>query len=309
VKTGKLAALPLVGALALAACNTGPTGASPSPTTEPSRPPPVEPSATSTTAPPSAALPTAPLRAASVAHAKGITRVRAESRLGPAADALPLVTLSKAELLVGTTAVAKVEPGPLGFDGSIKREGKRAALEVLPIEAALRPSHDGNPSESTVRVLIDAESSYRTALEVLFSAAQAGFTSFDLLVSSTSGERVVPASTPSREERRALRQPGAPPVMAFLVQADGVSVTVGSVTIGKGCVKGGTGTTIPLHDGKLDTASLATCAARLTGMDATWARSTVAEVTAAPDTEMQAVLAAVAAVQKTFPVVHFGLQS
>jgi hypothetical protein len=285
-----------------------------------------EPPATAHPAPPPAPHPATPiptpatpapsegageaLSASRMVTANHVALVRTNSPIPASAETLPLVTITKTELLVGKTHVADVVPGPLGFEAAIKRAQNRAALQVLPIEAALRPIHDAAPSQSTLRVLVDATTSYRTALEVLFTAGQSGFRSFAFVVYNPAvGERAVPASTPSRAERDAAHAPGAAPPVSFLLQADGVVISVGGERIGPGCVKGAAGTTVPLRDGKADLAGLAACASRIKGLAPAWAGSTVAEVTAIPGLDMQTVLAAVAAVIRDYPVVHFGLLS
>jgi hypothetical protein len=238
-----------------------------------------------------------------------VTLVHAESALAPMADATPLVTLTKTDLLVGTAKVADVLPGPLGFDGSIKRAGQRAALEVLPLKAALKAIHDAAPTESSLRVRVDATTSYRSALEVVFTGAQAGFTTFGFVVSSAAGERALPVSTPTRAERDAQHAADAAPPMSFVLKADGVVVSVGGVTLGPGCTKGAQGTTIPLRAGKPDVAGLASCTSHLKSMAPAWAHSTIAEVTASPELDMQTVLEAVSVIVRDFPVIHFGMLS
>lgn len=249
------------------------------------------------------------LSVAATAAARGVALVNAESGVTAPPDTVPLITVSKSALFVGTERVADVLPGPLGFDATIKRAGARAALEVLPLEAILRPLHAQKPTDDTVRLLFDATTSYRSAIEVLFSTAQAGFTSFAVIVASKAGERAVPASTPSRAERDAARLPGAPPSPSFVLQRDGVTLTVGDVAIGAGCTRGARGVAVPSVAGRIDPAAVAVCAARVKTMDPMWASVAVASVSAAAELDMQTVMGAVAAIVPTFPVVHFGLLS
>lgn len=241
--------------------------------------------------------------------ANAVTLVRAESALSPLADSLPIVTLSKSDLLVGTSPIARVFPGPLGFDGAIKRQGQRAALEVVPLKAALRAVHDMSPTESSLRLLVDASTSYRSALEAEFSAAQAGFTSFGFVVSSAKGERRLAVVTPTRAERDAEHKTETSPPISFVLRADGVVVSVGAVSVGAGCTKGASGTTIPLRAGKPDLAALASCVSRLKSMDPAWAHSTIGEVSASPELDMQTVLEAVSVIVRELPAIHFGMLS
>jgi hypothetical protein len=271
------------------------------------------PSPSATVSPlPAPAPPPAPGRAPDPSlpsSATPVTLVRAESPQPPPPDTLPLVTVSRTALLVGTTEIAPVFPGPLGFDGSIKRAGQRAALEVLPLKAALKALKEATPTEASVRVRVDASTSYRTALEVVFSGAQAGFTSFGFLVASAAGERTLTVSTPTRAERDAEHAGGTAPPIAFVLTAEGVAVSAGGVTLGPGCSKEGAGTTLPLRAGKPDVAGLASCVSRLRGMRPAWARSTIAEVSASPALDMQTVLEAVSVIAPSLPVIHFGMLS
>lgn len=296
----------LLGAALLGApaCNTQPpTGAGPwgASTVEPS------PAASHATA--AAPRGRVGVSVADIAGSKGVGPIMASGGARPGVDTLPLVTVTRTELLVGDAHVADVPPGALGFDATLKRAGKQAALELLPLEAALRPVHDADPSQTTLRLLFDASTAYRAALEVMFSASQAGFTSFELVVKANGDWAAVPASTPSRAERQAAHAAGAVPPASFLLQADGASLSVGDVVIGPGCTKGGHGAAVPAVAGKLDEGAIGACAARLRGMDPSWASGTVANVSVAPGLDMQSVVAAVARIVPVFPVVHFGMIS
>jgi hypothetical protein len=250
------------------------------------------------------------LSASHMASSKRLTLVRADSPTPEADETLPLITLAKTELLVGTEHVASLTPGPLGFDAALKRSGQQAALQLLPLGTALGPIHDADPSQHTVRVLVDASTAYRPALEVFFSAAQAGFTSFDLIVAGDSGERFLSASTPSRAERESARAPGAAPAASFVLQAGGVSITVGDTPVGAGCTVGGQGFSVPaVTRGKLDDAGVGACASRLASLNPAWGDVHVANVSANPGLDMQSVLGVVAAILPALPTVHFGLLS
>ena len=102
-----------------------------------------------------------------------------------------------------------------------------------------------------------------------------------------------------------VRDPGNIGTVLRSAQAFGAS----SVTLGPGCTKGAQGTTIPLRAGKPDVAGLASCTSRLKSMAPAWAHSTIAEVTASPELDMQTVLEAVSVIVRDFPVIHFGMLS
>jgi len=242
--------------------------------------------------------------------AQHVITVRTSSVTPRPADTLPLVTIAKGELFLGTQPIAPVSPGPLGFDETLKRAGARAALQLLPLDAALRPLREAAPTQSTMRILVDGTTSYRTTLEVLFTASQRGFSTFDFVVYNPAvGERSLVASTPTRAERDASHAAGAVPPVSFLLRTDGVVVSVAGEKIGPLCVRGAAGTTVPLRDGKADLASLAACASHLKALSPAWAGVSVAEITAVPGLDMQVVLSAVAAIVHDLPVIHFGLLS
>ncbi len=302
-------------AVALLACRTAPpAGADPAPpaATLPAPVPATPPSASPTSSADSF-LPAAPhaaaLSAARMAKEKGVALVAVETKTPAAPDALPLITLTKTELLVGTEHIADVIPGPLGFEAKIKRAGQRAALQVLPLDAVLKSLHAADPGQDSVRFLFDGSTSYRSALEVVFTASHAGFTSFDFVVSSKAGERVIPVSTPSRAEWDAAHTPGATPPPSFVLEPDGVTLSVGTTTIGAGCAKGAAGVAIPAVSGKLDPVGVAACGARLKSLDPAWAGFTVANVSAANGLDLQTVLAVVAEMIPLFPTEHFGMVS
>jgi hypothetical protein len=240
---------------------------------------------------------------------KGLTLPAVEAASPAPPDILPLVTITKTELLVGHDHIADVLPGPLGFAAEIKRMQQRSALQVLPLDAALRPLHPPGTAENRVRILVDASTPYRSALEAFFTASQAGFTSFAFVVKSKGGERAVHANTPSRAEWDAAHTPGAPQPVSFVLDTNGASLSVGTVKIGAGCSKGASGVAVPASGGKLDAAQIAACAARVPGMSPLWAGISVANVTAAPEIDMQTVLTIVNGIESTFPTVHFGMMS
>jgi len=249
------------------------------------------------------------LSATRVATDHGVVLVKVDHADAAADDALPLVTITRAELLVGTDVVAQVQPGPLGFDATIKRAGNWRALQLLPLEAALTPIHAAAPSGHTLRLLIDAGTSYRSALEVLFTAAQAGFTSFAFVVSTEGGERSLPASTPTRGEREVANAGGGPPAASFVLEPTGVAVSVGGVALGSGCTKDGKGVAVPARAGKLDATAIAACAARVKASTPLGSQMTVAEVSASASLDAQTVLTAVGALLPSLRTVHFGLLS
>jgi hypothetical protein len=224
-----------------------------------------------------------------------------------AADDLPLVTLAAHEVLVGSDHVADLTPGPLGFDATLKRNGQRAALEVVPLKASLAALHTRTPSVTTVRLLVDADTSYRAALEVIFSASHAGFTDFVFVVSKKGGEGALPASTPSKAEWEAAHTAGAPQPPSFVLRPEGVTVTVGGEPVGAGCVHGASGIAIAPASGHLDTEKTRACAARIKTMAPGWAGVVTANVSADASLDMQTVLEMVAALRSTYPVIHFGM--
>jgi hypothetical protein len=224
-------------------------------------------------------------------------------------DDAPVVTLSRTELLLGSAHIADVTPGPLGFSADVKRAGTRAALQIVPLEAALRALHDASTKRDALRIVVDPTTSYRSFLEVVFSAAHAGFTAYAVALAGQVAEPPIPASTPSRAEREAERAPGAVHAPSFVLDADGASVSVGDETIGAGCARGQAGAAVPPVSGRLDASAIGACAARVRAMNPDWAKVTAASVSAAPGLDMQAVLGVVAAILPTYPVVHFGMVS
>jgi len=250
------------------------------------------------------------LFASAMARTKGITLPAVESTLPAAADGLPMVTITKSELLVGNEHIADVPAGSLGFEAAIKRAQTRSALQVMPLDAALRTLHARDTGDTTLRLLVDATTSYRSALEAVFTASHAGFTEFRFVVASKAGERSVPANTPSKAEWGAAHTVGAPQPPSFVLSPDGVTLSVGEVTIGAGCTVGAAGPAIPASGGTLDPARIAACAARIRAMKPEWARlPAAANVTAASQLDMQTVLSIVVGIEATFPVVHFGMLS
>ncbi len=221
-----------------------------------------------------------------------------------ASPTLPVVTVSGGELRVGDARIADVTPGPLGFAASLKRAGKRAALEVVPLDAALRALRAKDPAGTALRFAFDRATSYRTALEVVFTASHAGFASFAFSVASRDGERSVTVSIPSRAEWDAAHKPGAPQPPSFVLDAGGATLTVGEVAVGAGCALGAAGPAAPL-----DAAAIGECAARVKGMKPGWSDVGAANVSAAPELDLETVLRAVAAIERTYPSVHFGLLS
>jgi hypothetical protein len=240
-----------------------------------------------------------------MAREKGIALPRIQGTAAKGADSLPLMTITKSELLVGEAHIADVIPGPLGFDAKIKRMEQRSALQLLPLDAALRPIHAARPDDSSLRVLVDRSTAYRSALEAVFTAAQAGFTTFFFVVSSAQGETAVMASTPSKAEWEAAHTAGAPQPPSFVLDASGVTLTVGTVGIGPGCAKGKEGVAVPT----LDASAVAACAKKVHAMSPEWSGLTAANVTAAPELEMQVVLAIVAGIESTYATVHFGMMT
>jgi len=233
------------------------------------------------------------LFASAMARTKGIT--------------LPAV---ESTLLVGNEHIADVPAGSLGFEAAIKRAQTRSALQVMPLDAALRTLHARDTGDTTLRLLVDATTSYRSALEAVFTASHAGFTEFRFVVASKAGERSVPANTPSKAEWGAAHTVGAPQPPSFVLSPDGVTLSVGEVTIGAGCTVGAAGPAIPASGGTLDPARIAACAARIRAMKPEWARlPAAANVTAASQLDMQTVLSIVVGIEATFPVVHFGMLS
>ncbi len=254
----------------------------------------------------SASAPSGGLSASQVARERGVTLVSVEGPRAAAPAALPLVTITKTELLVGAQHVADVNPGPLGFDAAIKRMGQRAALQVMPLDTLLKAVHASSPvddAQSSVRFLFDRATSYRTALEVIFTASHAGFTSFDFVVEGRAGERTLPARTPSQAEWDAAHVPGAVPPPTFMLQASGVSITIGNDPVGAGCSKGAPGEAVP----SLDPAAVAACGARIKAMSPAWGALQIANVSAAGGLDLQTVLAIVAALEPAFPTIHFGM--
>jgi hypothetical protein len=247
--------------------------------------------------------------AAPTADTHAFQMVRIPGARAKVDERLPLVTVTKTELSIGKDHIADVMPGPLGFDGSIKRAGQRAALEVLPLRAALHPLYRADAGPNAVRLLFDAGTSYRTALETMFSSAQAGFTTFSLVVQAESGQASLPASTPSKAERDAAKTPGSTPPVTFTVETGGVSISVGDTLIGPGCVSGGTGVTVPRRGDSLDQRAVGACAAKLKTMSPTWSKLGVANVSAEAGLDIATVLRIVEAVLPALPVVHFGLLS
>jgi hypothetical protein len=227
----------------------------------------------------------------------------------PKADSrLPLVTVSRTELLVGHDHIADVAPGALGFDATLKRAGQRSALEVVPLKAALSALRGRDPSATRARLLVDASTAYRAALEVFFSGAHAGFTDFDFVVMSAAEERSLPVSTPSKAEWNAAHTPGAPQPPSFVLGDDGVSISVGAERVGEGCALGRAGVAVPRSAGrKLDVVATAACATRIHGMAPGWEGVRAANVSAAPGLTMQTVLEVVAAIREAYPVVHLGM--
>jgi hypothetical protein len=226
----------------------------------------------------------------------------------PAAPStLPLVTLSPTELLVGDEHIADLSPGPLGFDASIKRAGQRSALQLLPLDDVLKRLHAREPSGTEIRFLFDRRVAYRAALEVIFTASHEGFTSFDFVVESAASEgvaeRSLPASTPDKAEWEASHTPGAAQPASFVLTTAGAMISVGTVTIGAGCTKGGAGAAVAT----LDPSAVGACTARIKGMDPAWSSTHVANVSAANGLDLQSVLAVVGAILPSFPTVHFGM--
>jgi hypothetical protein len=226
-----------------------------------------------------------------MAREKGILLPRIQGTAAKGADSLPLMTLTKTELLVGETHIADVIPGPLGFDAKIKRMEQRSALQLMPLDAALRPIHAAHPEESSLRVLVDRSTAYRSALEAVFTAAQTGFTTFFFVVSSAQGESAVMA--------------GAPQPPSFVLDTSGVTLTVGTVRIGADCTKGKEGVAVPT----LDATAVAACAKKVHAMSPEWSALMAANVTAAPELEMQVVLGIVAGIESTYATVHFGMMT
>jgi hypothetical protein len=229
--------------------------------------------------------------------------------LAPAPADVPLVTLSKTELYVGDTRVATIPAGELGFPAGMKRSGLAAALHVLPVEDAVRDLRATGPAVDSLRLLVDAGVPYRALLEVVYSAAHAGVTSFSLIVMSESGEGALPIRLPTRAEREESKAPGAVPPPAFVIDRDGVSISVGQEPIGAGCTRGAAGAAVALQSGRADPRQLAECAERMHGMDEAWARNTSASVSATSAVPMQAVLEAIAAILPVYPTVHVGMVS
>jgi len=255
----------------------------------------------------SESTPTLRAEAASGPGEKRLTPPSVDAPAPAPKEDLPLITLSIDELLLGSQHIADVRPGPLGFDGEIKRSHQRAALQLMPLDAALRPL--AKPNETTIRVLADRGTSYRSALEVFYSASQAGFTSFSFLVSSQAGPRSVPVSTPSRAEWEAAHTAGALQPASFKVEARGISVTVGEIVVGGGCTLNAAGVTVPASGGKLDVAQVGACAASLKGMNPGWDRIGAANVTASGELTIETVLAIIVAIEATFPTVHLGMMT
>lgn len=245
------------------------------------------------------------LSVSTMAREKGILLPRIQGTAAKGADSLPLMTLTKTELLVGETHIADVIPGPLGFDAKIKRMEQRSALQLMPLDAALRPIHAAHPEESSLRVLVDRSTAYRSALEAVFTAAQTGFTTFFFVVSSAQGESAVMASTPSKAEWEAAHTAGAPQPPSFVLDTSGVTLTVGTVRIGADCTKGKEGVAVPT----LDATAVAACAKKVHAMSPEWSALMAANVTAAPELEMQVVLGIVAGIESTYATVHFGMMT
>ncbi len=223
-------------------------------------------------------------------------------------DSLPLVIITKNELLFGERHVASLEPGPQGFDAAIKRAGQRSALQLLPLDDLLKGAHDAEPAQAEVRFLFDASTSYRAALEVLFTASHEGFTSFDFLVRGAGDPpgtptRALVASTPTKAEWDASHTAGAPQPVSLVLTHEGVTFSVGAVTIGPDCTRGRNGTTLPT----LDAAKAGECAARVKGMVPAWSSLRIANVSAANGLDLTTVLGVVAAIAPSFPTIHFGM--
>ena len=287
----------LIGSLvagAIAGCNTGSAPGSTSAATASSVPPapPVSSSRSSV--------------ASTVAH-EHLTLVKAESGTTLPSDRAPLLTVSRTDLLLGDQSIAKVSPGPLGFAPAQKRDGNAAALQITPLDDALKALRQSDPTLDTARIQLDAATPYRTTLEVFFTAAHAGFTGYDFLVSSPAGERALHISTPTRAQRKEARAGNAPPSLALVVQPDAFNLSIGSDAIGAGCIKDTTGSAVVRHGTPADLDALVACTQRIRTMAPDWAGLATVQLSAAPSVDAQAVLSVVAAMLPTFPQVYFGL--
>jgi hypothetical protein len=253
-----------------------------------------------------------PLPPGDVAAPSGLRLAVVDAREPAVATSIPLVTVSTTELLVDSHRIAAVSEGPLGFAADLKRAGNRSALQVLPLEASLRALRERDPSQTTLRIRVDGRTAYRTAIEVIFTASHAGFTTFAFGVHPASGpdaEQTVPASVPSRAEWDASHKAGAPQAPSFVLQPDGASLTIGTDSVGAGCTLGASGVAVPAIGGRLDVTAIAACASRVKTMRPAWGGVRAANVSAAPGLDMQTVLSVVAGLEKTYPSVHFGLLS
>jgi hypothetical protein len=230
-----------------------------------------------------------------------------ESATPAASDLLPLITVTKADLLVGDAVVAKVPPGSLGFEAAQKRDGNRKALQVVPLLDALSPLRKESPTATGARLLIDKATPYRTTLEVFFTTARAGFTTYDFVVAGKSGERSVHIGTPTAADRKAARAGTAPPSLAVVVKPDAIMLSVGAMTIGQGCTKGGTGAAVARPAGQAELDTLVSCTGQLRSMSPEWAAMTTVQLSAADEVDTQEVLSVIAALLPAFPRVYLGL--
>lgn len=235
----------------------------------------------------------------------------------------PTFTIAMGEIRVGQKVLATAPtPGGWGrgFPSSLKRSP--AELYVVPLGDAMKTAPPGE-----VNVAFDGRTLYRTVVEVLFTLAQEGASSFHLLVTSASSpgmtlsldfhppkfKKDTQAAEMEAKMRAALSDAAAPDASArgktlspsVVVEADGYQIKTNAGAIGPGCKEPAPGMTVPKKAGAYDMAALTTCIARVA---TTGPKETVVTISASPDIDFQSVVGAVDAVRPTFPEPNFGVQ-
>lgn len=263
--------------------------------------------------------------------------------LAEASSATPIV-ITDEQILVGTEQVPAVElaadraaSDSQGAPEKAKGAGPRA-LHLAPLAAELKKQGKASvmgepePGSLDARIIADGATPYQRLLEVLYTLAESGYGTFHLLATDADGAtRGRLAVAPSFEKGRATSGREAPagaragsgdgaklvrelqgPLSVVIVDQGYRFVTrIGLLVPScQGKAPAGARVTVPLDEGRYDTAGLARCAEKVKRQHPEITRITIA---AEPDVPYRVVLQTMDAIQGgpggalLFPFVQFGV--
>jgi hypothetical protein len=148
------------------------------------------------------------------------------------------------------------EQARVGIDAHFKAKGPNDLL-IVPLHAALsqRKAPTQVPRDS-LSIELAEKTPYRTMIEVLYTAGQAGASKLNLLVRPASSSR--PLALDTEVPQPWLGQGGA----AIFLVSDGISIKFAGGNVAPGCNDAGPGLAIPKRDG-YDLPSFVACFRRV----------------------------------------------